>query len=69
MPVLTKTELINDPVVRSEIDRYKWLESEKLGRDIGFDKAAEEWINRCSGEWFRARGIIDKKPVRKIKSS
>jgi len=43
---------------RDEILRHKWIESEKLGSDIGFDRALVEWITRYRGTWrkngFRA---------------
>ena len=29
---------------REEILRHKWLESEKAGHDIGFDRALLDWI-------------------------
>ncbi len=32
--------------VREEIDRHKWLESEKAGHDIGWDRAAVSWMVR-----------------------
>jgi hypothetical protein len=67
MSVSTKTELINDPAVRQEIDRYKWVESEKLGSDIGFDRAAEEWFTRCSKDWLKTRAVPEKKILRKAK--
>lgn len=67
MDILTKTELINDPVVRQEIERYKWIESEKLGADIGYERAAKEWVARCSKEWIKHRGVAAKKPARKAK--
>ena len=68
MFVSTKTELINDPAVRQEIDRYKWVESEKLGKDIGFDRAAQEWLARCSEEWLKSNAVIEeKKPTRRAK--
>ncbi len=31
-----------------EIKRYKWIESEKRGYDIGFNQAAIEWIKLYS---------------------
>lgn len=31
-----------------EILRYKWIESEKQGRDIGEMRAAAEWISKYS---------------------
>ena len=29
-----------------EIERHKWLESEKVGRDIGGNRAARDWLDR-----------------------
>ncbi|HEO65439.1 MAG TPA: hypothetical protein ENI73_06150 [Spirochaetes bacterium] len=31
-----------------EINRYKWIESEKRSCDIGFQQAALEWISQYS---------------------
>lgn len=36
---------------RDEILRHKWIESEKAGYDIGFDKALMEWIIRYRKDW------------------
>ena len=36
---------------REEILRHKWLESEKQGRDIGFEKALLEWIVKHRAAW------------------
>lgn len=35
-----------------EIEKYKWIESERERYDIGFQRAAFEWIQRY-GEPFR----------------
>ena len=40
---------------REEILRHKWLESEKAGRDIGFDRALTDWIVKHRSKWRRAR--------------
>jgi len=40
---------------REEILRHKWIESEKAGRDIGFDSALMDWITHHRGGWRRAR--------------
>jgi len=36
---------------RDEILRHKWLESEKRGCDIGFDRAFLDWIRKHRNEW------------------
>lgn len=41
-----------DAVIREIMD-YKWLESEKEGRDIGLSRASREWISKYYDEWFR----------------
>jgi len=36
---------------REEILRHKWLESEKAGRDIGFERALLDWIVKHRSSW------------------
>ena len=36
---------------RAEILRHKWIESEKAGRDIGFEKALLDWIMKYRSNW------------------
>ena len=40
---------------RNEILRHKWLESEKAGRDIGFERALLDWIRKHRSAWREAR--------------
>lgn len=40
---------------REEILRHKWLESERLGYDIGFERALLDWIRKHRDGWRRAR--------------
>tara|TARA_R100000027_G_scaffold67699_1_gene67940 strand:+ start:21937 stop:22164 length:228 start_codon:yes stop_codon:yes gene_type:complete len=40
---------------REEILRHKWLESEKVGSDIGFEKALLDWIRKHREQWRSAR--------------
>lgn len=40
---------------REEILRHKWIESEKAGRDIGFEKALVDWIVNCRSSWRENR--------------
>ena len=35
--------------------RYKWIESEKAGVDIGFEKALLGWLIRRSAGWRQAQ--------------
>lgn len=36
---------------REEILRHKWIESEKAGQDIGFEKALLDWIVKHRSTW------------------
>jgi hypothetical protein len=40
---------------REEILRHKWIESEKAGYDIGFDRALTDWIIKHRPKWRKAR--------------
>jgi hypothetical protein len=40
---------------RDEILKHKWLESEKSGYDIGFDKAIVDWIINHRNNWRKGR--------------
>ena len=36
---------------REEILKHKWIESEKAGSDIGFEKALLDWIVKYRSNW------------------
>jgi hypothetical protein len=41
-------------VIRSqqeEIKKYKWIESQKAGRDIGWERAEREWLQQHFPGW------------------
>jgi len=40
---------------REEILRHKWIESEKAGYDIGFERALTDWIIKHRAKWRKAR--------------
>jgi len=45
-------------IVRSqaeEIKKYKWIESEKAGSDIGWERATREWMQKFFPEWKQYR--------------
>ena len=52
----SKQTLLKDQRVINEINQHKWYESEKFGYDIGFEKAAEDWIRRFSKTWLEGNG-------------
>ena len=40
---------------REEILRHKWIESEKAGKDIGFEQALTDWIIKYRSSWRKNR--------------
>ncbi|HJN89608.1 MAG TPA: hypothetical protein QGG93_04665 [Verrucomicrobiota bacterium] len=40
---------------REEVLRHKWLESERLGRDIGFERALMDWVLNHRAKWRKSR--------------
>jgi hypothetical protein len=49
---------------QEEIERYKWIESEKLGYNIGWERAVQEWQEKHYPEWksYALRGGLDIRP-------
>jgi hypothetical protein len=56
-----KTALMNSSLYREflaereEILRHKWIESEKAGYDIGFERALLDWIVKHRSSWRKHR--------------
>ena len=44
---------------REEILRHKWIESEKEGRDIGFERALTDWIMKHRSKWRKTRQVAN----------
>ncbi len=40
---------------REEILRHKWIESEKAGHDIGFERALIDWTRNHRARWRKER--------------
>lgn len=40
---------------RDEILKHKWIESEKAGRDVGFEYALTDWIINHRSRWKGGR--------------
>jgi hypothetical protein len=40
---------------RNEILKHKWIESEKVGYDIGFERALLDWIVKYRSTWRKGR--------------
>lgn len=57
-------KLLKDRRVIEEINRHLWLESEKAGDDIGFEKAAADWLERFSKAWMQYHMPQRKSPAK-----
>ena len=42
---------------REEILKHKWIESEKAGEDIGFERALLDWIRKHRESWRKNRNV------------
>ena len=38
---------------REEINKHKWIESEKQGYDMGFEKALLDWMKNHRKNWLK----------------
>ena len=56
-PDLVKESLLYKEFLaeREEILRHKWIESEKAGHDVGFEKALLDWIIKHRSSWREKR--------------
>ena len=52
MTKIKSSELLKIPEVIEEIKRHLWIESEKAGHDIGFERAATDWIKKYAQGWI-----------------
>ena len=68
MDKIDKESLLKDKRVVDEINRHLWIESEKVGHNIGFDKAAEDWLNRFATEWVKFNEPPKKAPAPEVKA-
>jgi len=61
-PIPENSDLVKNSVLykeflaeREEILKHKWIESEKAGHDIGFEKALLDWIVKHRSAWREKR--------------
>ncbi|MCG3147889.1 MAG: hypothetical protein PCFJNLEI_01330 [Verrucomicrobiae bacterium] len=58
---MTQRHIKKDPLAEidrsqhEEIKQYKWIESEKLGKDIGWERARQEWLAKHFPAWKQDR--------------
>ncbi len=39
--------------LKTEIEKHKWIESEKSGNDIGFETSLVDWISTHRNGWVK----------------
>lgn len=62
MKLLARSTVYKDLVQeKHEIYKLKWLESERTGEDIGYDKALFLWARKYRTQWKTARRNLKSK--------
>lgn len=46
-------KLLKNKKAVEEINRHRWIESEKAGYDIGFETASVDWLEKFSAAWMQ----------------
>ena len=49
----TNEKLLRNKKAVEEINRHRWVESEKVGCDIGFETASVDWLEKFSTAWMQ----------------
>lgn len=40
--------------IRNELLKHKWIESEKVGKDVGFEYTLIQWMRDHKKDWYNA---------------
>lgn len=65
---LDREKLLQVKEVVEEINRHKWLQSEMVGYDVGFEKAADSWFGTYASAWVAYHlPKFGKEPVKVVK--
>ena len=68
MHTTEKQELVKKPEVVEEIKKHLWIESQKAGRDLGYDFAAKDWLDKFADAWMAKHGCAKPCPTTSKKS-
>jgi hypothetical protein len=66
---MKRDDILKSVEVWQEIERYKWIESERLGYDIGLDEAVKQWVRRHADVWFKHHDRKTSSKIRAVKSN
>ena len=53
MALDTNEKLLRNKKAVEEINRHRWIESEKAGHDVGFETASVDWLEKFSIAWMQ----------------
>ena len=53
MKAAHSNDLLNDKRVVEEINKHLWIESQKAGYSIGWQRASDEWLDRYAEGWMK----------------
>ena len=53
MASINNKKLLKNKKAVEEINRHRWIESEKAGCDIGFETASVDWLEKFSAAWMQ----------------
>ena len=48
--------------LREEVNKHKWYESERAGKDVGWAQALIDWTFKFKSKWVKERQSKSRKP-------
>lgn len=48
--------------LKEEVNKHKWYESEKAGKDVGWSQAVIDWTFKFKSKWLKERRSKSRKP-------
>ncbi len=60
-------KLLKNKQAVDEINRHRWIESEKAGHDVGFETASMDWLEKFSVAWMQYHMPQRKSPTKTSK--
>lgn len=67
--MIDRKKLLQIKEVLQEIDRHKWIQSEMVGYDVGFDKAADDWFEKYAASWIEFHQDLIAPKATKVKGN
>lgn len=48
--------------LKEEVNKHKWYESEKAGKDVGWSQAVIDWTFKFKSKWLKEHRNKNRKP-------